>query len=218
MIKLPQYFSIFALSALVILGFSFKPNKPQLAAISASNTVSVSEKPNDESRLETKVNPSPVPPVPIATPKPSTKKIVPKLIPKPTPISATPPPLPVSTDCEAGDFNSQFLCLINNHRLSKNLNTLSYDHALTAVAAIHSAWMNTNATMSHIGENGSAFYERCRSGLTTCDAENIAKGYTTAQKLFDAWKNSSGHNANMLGTHTKIGLSLVGSYSTLLFR
>jgi hypothetical protein len=33
--------------------------------------------------------------------------------------------------------------------------------------------------------------------------ENIAAGFSTAQSVFDAWKASSGHNANMLGSSYK---------------
>lgn len=172
----------------------------------------------------------------IATPPPAAPKPVvkntPKPTPKPAPIKkpvvippAVPPPVPTpspapapASDCTTGGFNTQFLCLLNQYRVSKGLNQLIYDNSLNAVAALHSTWMNQNSIMSHIGENGSTFDQRCSTGHTVCDAENIAKGYTTAQKLFDAWKASPGHNTNMLGTHTKTGLSLVGIYATSIFK
>jgi len=34
--------------------------------------------------------------------------------------------------------------------------------------------------------------------------ENIAAGYTSAQAVFDGWKNSPGHNANMLSANYKV--------------
>jgi len=43
----------------------------------------------------------------------------------------------------------------------------------------------------------------------TCMGENIAAGYSTAAAVFEAWKKSSGHNANMLKAEFKvIGISL----------
>jgi uncharacterized protein YkwD len=36
--------------------------------------------------------------------------------------------------------------------------------------------------------------------------ENIAAGYSTAQAVFNGWKASSGHNANMLGSYKAIGI------------
>ncbi len=46
--------------------------------------------------------------------------------------------------------------------------------------------------------------------FNTSMADNIAAGQTTAAQVFDAWKNSAGHNTNMLGAAYKvIGVSLV---------
>ncbi len=146
--------------------------------------------------------------------KPIATAPIPKLKANPKPIVKQ----PVVVNCSDGSFNTQFLCLLNEYRKSQKLNAVSYDSALTTTAAVHSAWMNANANLSHTGQDGSRFFERCQQQQTTCDSENLAMGYTTAQKLFDAWKNSSGHNANMLGSHTKIGLALVGKYSTLVLR
>jgi uncharacterized protein YkwD len=44
----------------------------------------------------------------------------------------------------------------------------------------------------------------------TTAGENIAAGQQTAQAVFNAWKNSSGHNANMLkASFTQIGIGHV---------
>jgi uncharacterized protein YkwD len=46
--------------------------------------------------------------------------------------------------------------------------------------------------------------------------ENIAAGFSTAQDVFNAWKNSPGHNANMLDPSFKaigIGLATVSGSS-----
>lgn len=36
--------------------------------------------------------------------------------------------------------------------------------------------------------------------------ENIAAGQTTSQAVVDAWKGSSGHRANMLGSWEDVGV------------
>ncbi|HEX9502814.1 MAG TPA: CAP domain-containing protein [Patescibacteria group bacterium] len=233
--KFPQFFSILILLCAVLLVFLYRPHKPEWATVSANNVVSTTEKPNKLTppKTETKaieasaqVIPEQVTPPPVVSQSASKnnnpaktikRKVVtpPSVPPKPTPVTV---PSPSLISCNTGDLSTQFLCLMNNYRLSNGLNALSYDSALTAVASEHSTWMNATATLSHIGENGSKFYQRCQAGLTTCDAENVARGYTTAPKLFEAWRVSPDHNANILGSHTKMGLSLVGSYATNIFR
>jgi hypothetical protein len=47
----------------------------------------------------------------------------------------------------------------------------------------------------------------CGYGYNTSLGENIAAGMSTATDAFTAWKNSPGHNANMLGAnYTAIGV------------
>jgi uncharacterized protein YkwD len=79
--------------------------------------------------------------------------------------------------------------------------------------------MNSTGNFSHTGEGGSSFSQRCTSAGTSCDAENIAlHSNATAQNIFNLWKNSSGHNANMLGNHTQMGIGKAGNYVTAVFR
>jgi uncharacterized protein YkwD len=120
--------------------------------------------------------------------------------------------------CTSGTFNAQFLCLLNEYRRSKGLNSLVYTSSLNATAFDHATWMYQNSTMSHIGANGSRFWQRCADHGTICDAENVARGYRTASGLIEAWKKSPSHNANLIGSHKYIGLALVGSYSNLVMR
>ena len=67
---------------------------------------------------------------------------------------------------------------------------------------------------SHTGLDNSTPWDRaCDAcfdlgcGPSTGMAENIAAGNSGAQATFDQWKNSPGHNANMLdGSFTQIGI------------
>lgn len=124
----------------------------------------------------------------------------------------------LAADCAKGSFDEQFLCLINDYRIIQGLNALGFDPLLNITATKHSVWMNQNSNLSHIGVNNSTFFERCLTEGTTCDAENIASGFTSAISLFEAWKNSPGHAANMRGNHTVLGLGRDGAYATNVFR
>lgn len=121
-------------------------------------------------------------------------------------------------DCDIGNFSDQFLCLINGYRNSLGKNSLIYNLEITKAALAHSAWMNETGNFSHVGKEGSAFYERCEDVGAKCDGENIAYGFTSAQMLFEMWKNSPGHNAIMLGEHSLMGLGIVGKYATANFK
>ncbi|MFQ5492770.1 MAG: CAP domain-containing protein [Candidatus Dojkabacteria bacterium] len=105
----------------------------------------------------------------------------------------------------SSSFNQQLLNLINSHRAANGKGALNFDSKLNSASSKHSSWMNSTGTLSHTGSGGSQSWERCQNEGTTCDAENIAF-------------NSSGHNANMLGSHSHIGLGKSGLYITAVFR
>ncbi len=143
--------------------------------------------------------------------------------PAPNPVATNTPtpapaPAPTPTSCETGTFAAQFLCLINNYRASQGLGRLTYDSALNKVAYDYSVTMQQTGHFSHTGPDGSMFYERCAAQNTTCYAENLAKGFSSAKRLFEMWKASPGHNKNMVGPYRQIGLGVYGSYATTLFR
>ncbi len=149
---------------------------------------------------------------------PAPKRVAAKTPPPPPSRSSIPVAIASVITCDTGTFNVQFLCALNQYRQSKGLNSLSYNSALNSAALDHAGWMNANSLMSHIGEDGSKFYERCAAFNTQCDAENVSKGYTNAKRLLNAWIASPSHNKNLLGNHTVIGLGLVGVYADLVMR
>jgi hypothetical protein len=115
-----------------------------------------------------------------------------------------------------------FLSLINNYRAQNNLGPLSMDALLQDSANWMSNDMLTSCiagsyTCSHTDSTGRTFDQRLRdfgypAGTTASAGENLAWGYnggaTTAQQVFNLWKNSPGHNANMLGSsYVAIGIS-----------
>lgn len=129
------------------------------------------------------------------------------------------PRTPQAPTCNQSDFNAKLLCLINNHRSANGKKALSSDSKLNLTAQSHSQWMNSTGNLSHTGENGSTPFERCQLNGTSCNAENIAyNSAITSDKIFQQWKNSPGHNQNMLGNFSFIGIGRSGGYATTVFR
>jgi uncharacterized protein YkwD len=155
--------------------------------------------------------------------KPSPKKTAAKgavlgtrAVKAPAPIKSV-APKPVS--CPKDNFQNEFMCLLNNYRASNGKARLAYDTNLQRAAQYYSNYMSQHKSpLSHTAD-GNLFYQRCELNGTTCRGENIAWNFNTSpQALFDAWRNSPGHNANMLGNYTSTGLALSGAYATNLFR
>jgi uncharacterized protein YkwD len=145
------------------------------------------------------------------------------LLANPTPGAANP-----SLDSE----ETQFLALINNYRASQNppLQPLQAQVDLNEA----SDWYATDmATKNYFGDDQycAQFHEtaHCDSlgrmpparaeafGYPQGVGENSAAGnvFDTAQSVFDAWKASSGHNANMLGSsYRAIGIGRASNPSS----
>src|SRR3954447_11301480 len=108
---------------------------------------------------------------------------------------------------------SAFLTKINAYRQSKGLKPLVATRSLDVSSYKHSYDMGVKRYFSHTGSDGSSPWTRmAREGYTynTTKGENIAAGYATADTVFTAWKNSAGHNANMLNPNFKaIGIGMV---------
>ncbi len=115
---------------------------------------------------------------------------------------------PLDADVE----KSRFLELINEYRSQNGLPVLDLDSNLQAAAQWLSEDMADKNYFSHIDSLGRDLLQRLADfGYTvaTTKGENIAAGYATAENVLTGWKNSPGHNANMLnvGYHV-IGIGL----------
>ncbi|HLF77788.1 MAG TPA: CAP domain-containing protein [Dehalococcoidia bacterium] len=135
----------------------------------------------------------------------------------------SPRPAEALTNCSVTDqtFDSeeqQFLTLINQYRAQNGLGALTASTNLNRAASWLANDMAIKNYMSHTDSLGRSLGPR----LQQCDtfyssaAENIAAGYTTAASVFNGWRNSSGHNVNMLGAaYKQIGIARVyGASST----
>ncbi|HYF05779.1 MAG TPA: CAP domain-containing protein [Patescibacteria group bacterium] len=96
--------------------------------------------------------------------------------------------------------------LINNYRKSNGLVELQVSPSLTAAAKFLSQDMADKKYFSHTDSQSRDPYTRMISFGYTISytmGENIAAGYSDAQNTFNQWRNSPGHNANMLGASYK---------------
>lgn len=106
------------------------------------------------------------------------------------------------------------LDLINGHRRENGLGPLVLSDSLNRAAEWKSAHMANNDYFAHddLGLNRD-FVGRlrdCGYAANTWLAENIAAGNSSAQGTFDQWRNSAGHNSNMLNANmAAIGIARV---------
>jgi uncharacterized protein YkwD/putative cell wall-binding protein len=107
----------------------------------------------------------------------------------------------------------RFVELINQYRTSKGLGTLLVSPVVTKATTRHDLDMGKYSFLSHTSVRSSYFpagsdaWDRMAAvgyKYSSTKAENIAAGYPTAAQAFNAWKGSSGHNANMLNPELKV--------------
>ena len=118
----------------------------------------------------------------------------------------------------ADSEESAFLQLFDDYRAQNGLPALAFSQTLSVAADTLSIDMATKDFFSHTGSDGSSFSSRIAAagypdpGNT---AENIFAGDSTAAGAFGWWKNSPGHNANMLSpTAQAIGIARVNNLNS----
>ena len=80
----------------------------------------------------------------------------------------------------------------NDARAKRGLGPLAADAALMNGARRQASWMARNRNLSH------------GQGVT----ENIAMGQSSALETVADWMRSDGHRANILGSHSRIGVAM----------
>jgi uncharacterized protein YkwD len=116
-------------------------------------------------------------------------------------------------DTDIDSEEQVFWDLLNDYRVQNGVPPLLLDPDMTNAAEWMSADMGEKNYFSHNDSLGRTPWERlCDFNYchNTWKGENIAAGYTTGTAVFDAWRNSPGHNSNMLGEHYRVmGLARV---------
>ncbi|MCM3760836.1 SafA/ExsA family spore coat assembly protein [Alkalihalobacillus oceani] len=114
-------------------------------------------------------------------------------------------------------FEDEVVRLVNQERAKHGLAALQSDWELARVARYKSEDMRDRRYFSHTSPTYGSPQEMIRNfGISyRASAENIAAGQTSAQAVFNAWMNSSGHRQNILSanyTHIGVGYAKGGSY------
>lgn len=116
------------------------------------------------------------------------------------------------------DFSSTLLNpevardLINGYRKQNGLKPLQINAALTAAAKAHSRDLAKWDRISHFGSDGSNPWDRVkRSGYNArLAAENVGTGQVSFEEVLKGWKDSPGHNKNLLLSDAEqMGIALV---------
>jgi uncharacterized protein YkwD len=90
--------------------------------------------------------------------------------------------------------------LLNMHRMANGRSALAYDLKLEAAIQGHCLHMAQHSFFNHTAPEAVVASPGNRATLcgTTATGENIARGQQSAAMVMRAWRNSPGHNSNML--------------------
>jgi uncharacterized protein YkwD len=104
-----------------------------------------------------------------------------------------------------------FVRLLNDYRVDNGVPEVMIDLALQEGAYDYSLRMGQEGFFDHVSPEGGTFSQRmCDAGYnpacgpSTLVGENIAAGQQSAREVFDAWRMSPGHNANMLDARYRV--------------
>ena len=113
------------------------------------------------------------------------------------------------------DLAMQVFSLVNAEREKYGLSRLTYDSVISKAADVRAGEIKT--MFSHTRPDGrSCFTALDEVGYSYRKAgENIAYGQKTATEVMNAWMNSEGHRANILGDYNYIGIGVYEQGGTI---
>lgn len=91
------------------------------------------------------------------------------------------------------EIEQNVIAIVNNERASAGLCELTYNENLQQAAVIRAE--EISKYFSHTRPNGEEWWTVDESNVY---GENLAKGFSSAQGVFDAWMGSSLHKENIL--------------------
>jgi hypothetical protein len=109
----------------------------------------------------------------------------------------------------------EIITLVNQERTKDGLNPLTQSSELTSAATAKGTDMFANDYWAHISPTGTTPWEFItKSGYQyTYAGENLAKSFSTAQDVVDAWMKSPSHKANILKPEYKeIGIAVLNGH------
>ena len=123
---------------------------------------------------------------------------------------------PEEPELDIAAWEQEVFDLVNAIRAENDLPAYEYDEKLADVARAHSQDMIDREFFDHTNPDGDQPWDRMSAaGIRWyAAAENIAAGQRTPEEVVDAWMNSPGHRANILGDceYLGVGVALGGSF------
>ncbi len=117
------------------------------------------------------------------------------------------------TTYDYNDTELRLVTIINDYRASIGLNTLAVINHISYKSQEHNLYMIDNNVISH-----DLFQQRATNLMEVLGAnrvaENLAYNYQTPESAMNAWLNSPGHKANIVGDFTHLGISITVDQTT----
>ncbi|WP_405412065.1 CAP domain-containing protein [Maribacter sp. Asnod1-A12] len=105
-------------------------------------------------------------------------------------------------------MEAELFRMINDHRLSLDLNELEFESTTYYYASLHTSYMISKGITSH-----DMFTKRAENISYRTDAifvaENVARNYDTIEDAYNAWLDSTGHKKNIEGDFNYSAISIV---------
>lgn len=105
-------------------------------------------------------------------------------------------------------ITEEILELVNNHRNSIGLSSLSRNATADALSIEHTNYMISEGVTNHDGFGERLDQLRLEENATG-GAENVAMGFSTAEAVVSGWLNSGGHRDNIEGNYTHTGIAAI---------
>ena len=115
--------------------------------------------------------------------------------------------LEVYVGASASEMENKLFDIINEHRASLNLNSLTFDSLSYSFASAHSEYMIAKGVTSHDKFDERAAEISAQAGAEYV-AENVANDYSTIEDAMKAWLESPGHKVNIEGNYTHSAVSI----------
>ncbi|MDO5980697.1 CAP domain-containing protein [Flavivirga spongiicola] len=107
---------------------------------------------------------------------------------------------------ESKDIEIEILKLINEYRVSLELNALNDMSVVKSVAYSHTDYMVDQNEVSHDNFFTRSNYLKANAGAKKV-SENVAYGYSSAQTVVKAWIKSDGHRGTIEGDFSNFDVS-----------
>ncbi len=106
------------------------------------------------------------------------------------------------------EMANEILVLINDHRATLGLSSIKRDQQYASAYAVdHTKYMIDMAKINH--DNFAVRARALKDRGAASVAENVAKGYTSARNVVNAWLNSPGHRDVIEGNYTHSGFGVI---------